>query len=176
MGMIKDLAAERSRVLDEVFIIKPSVSRDLRGDIFTTYFKDSYSRFLPPGVELVHDKFATSRHNVLRGLHGDSKTWKLVTCVYGDIFQVVIDNRLESKTYLKWFSIVLNDKNKIQVLIPPGFVNGYYVLSESAVFHYKLAYSGEYNDVGKQVILKWSDPRIGIRWPAENPILQERDK
>jgi len=174
--MIKDLTAERSKVFNDVFIIKPSVSCDLRGDIFTTYSKDSYSRFLPHSIEFVHDKFATSEHFVLRGLHGDNKTWKLVTCVYGEIFQVIVDNRPESKSYLKWFSIILNDKNKKQILVPPDFVNGYCVLSKSAVFHYKLAYSGEYYDINKQVTLKWNDPRIGIRWPIENPILQERDK
>ena len=172
----KDFAVVRSKVIDEILIIKPSVNHDLRGDIFTTYFKDTYNQFVPHGVEFMHDKFATSKRNVLRGLHGDDKTWKLITCVYGEIFQVVVDNRPESKTYLKLDSWIINDENKIQVLIPPNFVNGYYVMSEKAVFHYKLAYSGEYHDVGKQVVLKWNDPKIGIKWPADNPILQERDK
>lgn len=172
----EDIVAERSKVLDDIFIIKPPVSYDLRGNIFTTYSKDIYSQFIPRDIEFVHDKFAVSKRNVLRGLHGDNKTWKLVTCVYGEIFQVVVDNRPESKTYLKWRSWILSDKNNIQILVPPNFVNGYYVLSEKAVFHYKLAYSGEYYDVQKQVVLKWNDARIGIKWPTDSPILQERDK
>jgi len=172
----KEIVVERSKVIDEIFIIKPSVSRDLRGSIFTSYLKSSYNQFIPCDIEYVHDKFAVSRNNVLRGLHGDNKTWKLITCVYGEIFQVVVDNRPESRTYLKWDSWVINDKNNIQVLVPPNFVNGYYILSENAVFYYKLAYSGEYHDVQKQVVLKWNDPRIGIKWPTDSPILQNRDK
>jgi len=172
----KDFKVERSRVIDEILIIKPSVSRDLRGDIFTTYLKDTYSQLVPHDIEFMHDKFATSKRNVLRGLHGDNKTWKLITCVYGEIFQVIVDNRPKSKTYLQYDSLIIDGKNKIQILMPPNFVNGYYVLSEKAVFHYKLAYSGEYYDVGKQVVLKWNDPRIGIKWPTTDPILQDRDK
>lgn len=173
---IENVTYGRSEMLEDIFIIYPSVNRDLRGNIFTTYIKDIYGQLLPRGIEFVHDKFATSKRNVLRGLHGDNKTWKLVTCVYGEIFQVVIDNRPKSKTYLKWASWILNDKNHIQILVPPNFVNGYYVLSGKAVFHYKLAYSGEYYDVQKQVVLKWNDERIGIKWPTDKPILQERDK
>ena len=62
-----------------------------------------------------------------------------------------------------------------QVLIPPGFVNGYYVKTEKAVFHYKLAYDGEYIDANEQITVSWDDPRIGIDWPCDNPIMQERD-
>ena len=172
----KDIVVEKSKLLNEILIIKPSVNYDLRGSIFTTYNKDIYNKFIPENLDFIHDKFAESKKNVLRGLHGDNKTWKLITCIYGEIFQVVVDNSPSSPTYLKWESWIINDKNKIQILVTPNFVNGYYVLSEKAVFHYKLAYSGEYYDVQKQVVLKWNDPRIGIKWPTKNPILQDRDK
>ena len=165
-----------SKVFDEVKIFKPSIGRDLRGTIFTTYDNKIYDKHLPDNIEFIHDKFAESRHNVLRGLHGDTKTWKLVSCISGEIYEVVVDMRPDSPTYLKWDSWILNNKNKLQVLIPPNFVNGYYVMSKNAMFHYKLAYDGEYFDVKDQQVIKWNDERINILWPCKEPILNSRDK
>jgi len=164
-----------SKIFEEIKIFKPSVGRDLRGTIFTTYDNKVYDKYLPNNVKFIHDKFAESKHNVLRGLHGDNKTWKLVSCIHGEIFQVAVDMRAASPTYLKWDSWILNDKNKLQVLIPPGYVNGYYVMSDSATFHYKLAYEGEYFDVNDQQVVKWNDNRLSIPWPSDNPILNNRD-
>lgn len=171
----KDYELSRSRILPEVLIIKPSLSHDLRGNIYTTYNEDTYKEFLPAGLKFIHDKFATSRHNVLRGLHGDSKTWKLVSCVWGELFEVVVDMRPESPTYKKWDAFTLKADEYSQVLIPPNYVNGYYVLSEQAVFHYKLAYSGEYIDANEQLTVAWNDAGLGILWPCTDPILQDRD-
>ena len=71
---------------------------------------------------------------------------------------------------------MLDDKDRRQVLLPPGFGNGFCVMSESAVFSYKLAYDGEYSDVDQQFTLKWDDSRVNINWPIKDPILQARDK
>ena len=172
----KDFEIIKSKVFDEVLIIKPSIFEDLRGNIFTSYNKEIYENdILPKYLDFKHDKFAESKKNVLRGLHGDNKTWKLVSCVYGEILEVVVDMRENSPTYLKWESYNLEANNYKQVLIPPGFVNGYYVKTDKAVFHYKLAYDGEYIDADKQITVAWNDERIGINWPCNNPILQERD-
>ena len=175
MGM-NQVTVEKSIILNEILIFTPSVSYDKRGSIFTTYEKETYDKYLPEGLNFIHDKFAESHNNVLRGLHGDSKTWKLITCIYGEILEVVADMRPDSLTFLKWDSFELNNKNKKQILVPPKFVNGYYILSEFAVFHYKLAYEGEYFDVGSQMVVKWNDERLKIKWPCKNPILQSRDK
>jgi len=71
---------------------------------------------------------------------------------------------------------MLDDKDRRQVLLPPGFGNGFCVMSDSAVFSYKLAYEGEYSDVDQQFTLKWNDTRVNINWPIDSPILQARDK
>lgn len=113
---------------------------------------------------------------MLRGLHGDEKTWKLISCVHGEVYFVVVDNRTTSKSYLQWSSWILSDTNRKQILVPPEFANGHLVLSEIAVFHYQMAFVGEYNDVDRQFTLKWNDPKIGIPWPINNPILSPRDK
>ena len=109
-------------------------------------------------------EFSKSRQNVLRGLHGDEKTWKLITCVFGEVFFVVVGNRSNSDSYLNWDSWILSDSNRLQVLVPPRFVNGHLVLSETAVFHYQMIFEGKYNDIDKQFTLRWNDPMINIDW------------
>lgn len=172
----QDLTVERSKVIPDVLIIRPSVNWDLRGNIYTSYNAELYKEFLPQGVDFIHDKFALSKYNVLRGLHGDNKTWKLVSCVYGELYEVVVDLREGSPTYKKWDAFNLNSEDYTQVLIPPDFVNGYYVKTPQAVFHYKLAYTGEYIDALEQLTLRWDDPELGIKWPCTEPILQARDE
>jgi len=166
----------RSKIISDIVIFKPSINHDSRGTIFTSYNKKIYDSYLPNNIVFNHDKFAESKQNVLRGLHGDIKTWKLVTCIYGEIFQVAVDLRKGSSTYMKWDSWIINSNNQIEILIPPNFVNGYYVMSKVAVFHYKLAYKGDYIDTKEQIVIKWNDPALGIKWPCTNPVLQSRDK
>ena len=165
-----------SDLLKGVWTIKPSVASDLRGNIWTSFLKDEIERLLPRQLYFKHDKFSESKMNVLRGIHGDEKSWKLVTCVYGEIYQVIVDCRKESATYLKWEKIIINKNNQSLVLIPPNMGNAYYVNSAVAVYHYKLAYEGDYIDADSQFSIKWNDQRIGIDWPNLNPILSDRDK
>jgi dTDP-4-dehydrorhamnose 3,5-epimerase len=113
---------------------------------------------------------------VLRGIHGDSKSWKLVTCVYGEIQQVVVDCRKDSPTYLKWQDFTINVNNQKLILIPPNIGNAYYVSTEKAVYHYKLAYEGDYFDSDKQFSIKWNDKSIGVNWMSKTPILSLRDQ
>ena len=156
----------------DVKIFPHNVHHDFRGELWTIWKQDEFY----PKLDFIHDKISTSRKNVLRGLHGDSKSWKLVECLYGELYFVIVDNRPNSKNYKKWSSLILSDKTRRSVLLPPGFGNGFLVLSDYSIFHYKWAYEGEYADVGQQFTLKWNDERIGIDWPIDNPILQKRDK
>ncbi len=155
---------------DEVKIHQPDAHTDYRGDLWTIWKSDNSN------INFNHDKVSTSRRNVLRGIHGDFKSTKLVTCLYGVIYFVVVDNRKDSETYLKWDCTILDNKNKKMILIPPGFGNAFLVLSEDSVFHYKWSYEGEYPDVEEQFTIKWNDPRLSIDWPIDQPILQPRDK
>lgn len=157
-------------IFPEVKISQPDSFEDFRGELYTLFKQEEH--------ELVfnHDKVSVSRQNVLRGLHGDSKSWKLITCLRGVIYLVVVDNRPESPNYLKWDSVVLSETNRKQVLVPPMFANGHLILSNTGVFFYKWSYPGEYPDVKDQFTLKWNDPKINIHWPIDNPILSRRDK
>ena len=154
-----------------VIISEPDVFTDFRGDLWTVWRKgDTHGT-----IDFNHDKVSTSRKNVLRGIHGDFKSYKLITCLFGEMYFVYVDNRKESKTYGKHCSLILDDKKRKQVLLPPGVANGFLVLSDHSVFHYKWSYEGEYPDVKDQFTIKWNDPKFNIHWPISSPILQLRD-
>ena len=159
-------------IFPEVKIFQPDVHTDFRGDLWTIWNKDKFE----PQLDFNHDKVSTSRKHVLRRIHGDNKSWKLITCLYGEMYFVVVDNRPESPNYLKWDSLILDNKTRKSVLVPPQFGNAFLVLSEDSVFHYKWAYPGGYPDVEDQFTLKWNDSRLNIDWPISNPMLQKRDK
>ena len=97
-----------STIISGVYILTPSVSEDARGDIWTSFLKDEVDGLLPDDLFFKHDKFSTSKRNVLRGIHGDTKSWKLVTCVHGEIQQVVVDMRKDSPTYKQWQDFIIN--------------------------------------------------------------------
>ena len=157
-------------IFPEVKIYQPDSFEDFRGELYTLFKQEEHD------LVFNHDKVSISRKNVLRGLHGDSKSWKHISCLSGEVILVVVDNRPDSKNYLKWDSIILSSKNRKSVLVPPMFANGHFVLSEEATFFYKWAYDGSYPDVTDQFTLKWNDPKIGIHWPTTTPILSKRDK
>ena len=166
---------QQSTEIDGVYILTPSISEDTRGNIWTSFLKDEVEELLPDDLHFKHDKFSTSEHNVLRGIHGDTKSWKLVTCVYGEIQQVIVDMRKESTTYKHWQSFTISQDSQQLILIPPNMGNAYYVKSSEAVYHYKLAYDGDYIDADEQFSINWNDDSIDIKWPSDNPILSNRD-
>ena len=159
-------------MINGVQFFEPDVFTDFRGDLWTTWKEDEF----PHDIKFNHDKVSTSRKNVLRGIHGDFKSHKLITCLFGQLFFILVDNRKDSKTYLQHQSMILDDRKRKMVLVPPGVGNGFLVLSEDSVFSYKWAYKGKYPDVENQFTIKWNDKRLNIDWPIANPILQQRDK
>ncbi|EAH7838121.1 MULTISPECIES: dTDP-4-dehydrorhamnose 3,5-epimerase family protein [Campylobacter] len=166
---------QESKILKGVYIITPNKFRDLRGEIWTAFTEENLGNIIPKDLRFKHDKFINSHFNVLRGIHGDVKTWKLVTCVYGEVHQVVVDCRKDSPTYLKWEKFIINQSNQQLILLPPNMGNSHYVSSKDAVYYYKLAYEGEYLDAPDQFTYAWNDERIEIDWPTNSPILSERD-
>ncbi len=174
MGLI-DFKIENSSLFNEVKIIKFTSFDDERGSIWSSYKNDDFENLLPKNLFFKHDKFSTNVKDVLRGIHGDSKSWKLVSCPFGSIQQVVVDLRSDSKNFNKWISYDLNKSNRKAILIPPGFGNAFLVKSDYALYHYKLAYSGEYFDAENQFSFSWNDPSISIKWQTSKPILSLRD-
>jgi len=156
---------------NKVKVYKNKSFKDHRG-----YYWTSWRSGVIRKIKFNHDKFSLSKKNVLRGLHGDKKTWKLLSCTYGKLLLVVVNCVKRSKNYLKWKSWILSHENGLQILIPPNYANGYLCLSKKCLLHYKLSYKGSYFDVKKQFSLKWNDPKLKINWKIKKPILSRRDK
>lgn len=164
---------ERLDIISDLIKINYDCFEDNRGDIYSTYHTDIVNDV---NIRFKHDKFATSRHGVLRGFHGDEKSWKLVNCIYGKVHQVFFDYRQDSTTYGKIFSFDMGRHDRFSLLVPPGVLNAYACLSEMCVYHYKYSYRGGYNDVANQITVKWNDPLIGYEWPIQPKLLSSRDK
>ena len=158
--------------LDGVYMIKPDIYEDFRGTYTETYNSIEYKK-AGLNVDFVQDDLSTTYKGVLRGMHGDEKTGKLVQCAYGKIYQVVLNCDEESDQFGQWEAFILSDENRHQIYIPPKFGNGFFVLSDMAVYYYKQTSS--YGDA-PQFTYKWNDPRFGIVWPVDNPILSVRDR
>lgn len=159
--------------LDGVLLIKPpTVFEDFRGTYVEIFNEKLYAE---AGIteKFVQDDISVSLRHVLRGVHGDSETWKLISCLYGRFYLMVVNWDESSRQYRQWDSFVLSDQNRLQVLIPPKFGNGHLVLSDQAIFHYKQ--SSYYNRAGQFTIL-WNDPKLNLWWPIKNPILSRRDE
>ena len=156
---------------NKIRVFKNSSFRDYRGFYWSSWKKGSIKK-----IKFRHDKFSLSKKNVLRGLHGDKKTWKLLSCPYGKLLLVVVNCLKKSKNYLKWKSWILSHKNGIQVLIPPNYANGHLCLSDKCLLHYKLSYKGSYSGAKRQFSLKWNDPKLKIKWRIKKPILSSRDR
>ena len=157
--------------MENLKVFKSTIFKDFRGSYWTTWKKGKIK------LNFNHDKFSISKKNTLRGLHGDKKTWKLVSCVFGKVFLVIVNYDKKSKNYLKVKKVILEDKINKQILIPPLYLNGFLCLSKKCVFHYKLSYKGKYSDVKDQISIKWNDKRLKIKWPIQkNLMLSKRDK
>ena len=161
--------------IEGVYIIEPKVFGDHRG-----YFFESYNEkeFKENGLDytFVQDNQSKSKKGVLRGLHFQ-KTYpqaKLVRVLEGEVFDVAVDLRKNSKTYGKWVGVILSSENKRQFMIPRGFAHGFVVLSETATFTYKCDEFYHPEDEGG---LMWNDEDINIEWPFEGEVLlSDKDK
>jgi len=163
----------RETQLSGVKLLTPATNfEDFRG----TYV-ELYNRrlFQDAGLkqDFIQDDISTSSRHVLRGIHGDGKTWKLISCLYGSFYLVVVNNDPTSDQYRNWQSFTLSDRNRLQVLVPPKFGNGHLVMSDSAIFHYKQ--TSDY-DRESQFTIVWNDPQFAIWWPISSPILSRRDQ
>ena len=161
---------ETNLSLNDIKEYKIESFEDYRGEIYTTYKKSLENKSFD------HDKCCVRYKDSLVGIHGDFNTWKLITCLYGRVYCVLVDNRKNSIDFNKYKTFILSNENKKQILIPPGIGNSFLVLSDFCIYNYKLSYTGNYTDCDQQFTLKWNDPKYNIKWPINNPILSDRDK
>jgi dTDP-4-dehydrorhamnose 3,5-epimerase len=165
------MKVEKTR-LEGVLLIEPkTLFEDFRGHYVELYDESAY-KAAGIAYQFVQDDISVSRRRVLRGIHGDYKTAKLISCLQGSFYLVVIDNRPASPQFRQWESYTLSEWNRRQVLVPPGYGNGHLVMTETAIFHYKQTMP---YDRSSQFTLHWNDPGLNIWWPVKNPILSQRD-
>ena len=153
-------------------LIKLDSFEDFRGHQYELYNQKEYAE-RGINVTFVQDNISISMKNVLRGIHGDAETWKLVSCLYGKLYFVVVNCDTVSPNFGQWEAFTLSDRNRLQVLVPPKYGNAHLVLSDLAVFYYKWS---EYYDLSKQFTYRYDDKLFGIYWPAKNPTLSQRDE
>ncbi len=164
--------------IEDLLVIKPNVDKDSRGFFFESYNKKRFQEVTGQDVDFIQDNLSRSDYGVLRGLHFQIKPFgqsKLVTVLKGEVLDVVLDIRKGSPTYGKYFSLKLNEENKLQVFVPKGFAHGFIVLSEFAEFHYKCDnyYTPDYESG-----IHYNDPEINIDWelPSSDIKISEKDK
>jgi dTDP-4-dehydrorhamnose 3,5-epimerase len=160
--------------LPGVVLISPQTFNDPRG-LFLELYK--HSEFAAAGIAdvFVQDNQSRSSRGTLRGLHFQrppAQQAKLIRVVDGEIFDVAVDMRADSPTYLRWVGVTLSSETGQWLYVPPWCAHGFCVLSESADVFYKT--SAEYAP-RLEAGLAWNDPAIGIAWPVADPVLSERD-
>ena len=164
MGKIKVTECEcDGMIIEGLKVIEPTVFGDARG-----YFVETYNEndFKEAGIDVtfVQDNQSGSKKGVLRGLHFQKEfpQDKLVRAISGEVYDVAVDLRPGSKTYGKWYGVLLSAENKKQFFVPKNFAHGFLVLSETAEFAYKCSDFYHPNDEGGII---WNDPDIGVQWP-----------
>lgn len=163
----------RMTELERVLLITPpTVFEDFRGSYVELYNEKLYKE---AGISpiFVQDDFSISSRHVLRGIHGDSSTYKLISCLMGKFYMVVVNCDPASSQYRKWESFTLSEENRLQVLVPPMHGIGHLILTDRAIFHYK---QSTYYNRANQFTIAWNDPEFNIWWPIKNPILSRRDE
>ena len=155
-------------------IIEPTVFGDERGFFLETFHAARYAESAGINLPFVQDNHSRSSKGVLRGLHFQKTKpqGKLVRVVRGEVYDVAVDIRANSKTFGKWEAVILSEHNKLQFWVPPGFAHGFVVLSDIADFEYKCTDFYDSTDEGS---ILWSDPDLGIQWPVQNPIVSSKD-
>lgn len=157
--------------LEGVRVFIPDVFEDHRGVFQETYSQGKYEA-LGLTDEFVQDSCSVSAYGTLRGLHGDPKMSKLITCVRGRIYDVVADVREDSPTYLKWEAFVLSERNYKQVYVPRGCVHGFIALSDDSIITYK---QSALYDPAREFGVRYDDPTLSIEWPIDAVLVSRKD-
>jgi dTDP-4-dehydrorhamnose 3,5-epimerase len=161
-------------LLPGVIVVEPDVFHDPRGFFFETYHAQKYRDGGIPAA-FVQDNHSRSTRGTLRGLHAQRQhpQGKLVRVLRGEVFDVAVDIRRHSPTFMKWFGVTLSADNFRQCYVPPGFAHGFVVTSEVAEFEYKCT---NFYDPTAELRILWNDPAIGVAWPVQDPVLSDKDR
>ncbi len=163
--------------IEGVWLIEPKVYKDSRGYFFESFRQDEFNEKVGV-IDFIQENESKSTYGVLRGLHyqkGEFSQAKLVRVITGRVLDVAVDLRQSSPTFGQHVSIELSEENKRQLFVPRGFAHGFLVLSDEAVFSYKV--DNYYASQAEETIL-FSDTDLNIHWPMADfdLILSEKDQ
>jgi dTDP-4-dehydrorhamnose 3,5-epimerase len=160
--------------IEGIVLIEPGIFNDERG-----FFLESYKRsdFAANGIDynFLQDNHSLSGKHVIRGLHyqrAPKAQGKLVRVMTGAVWDVAVDIRKGSPTYLKWMSFELSGDNRRMLFIPPGFAHGFLALTDNVHLMYKCT---EEYDAKLDTGIRWNDPDISVKWPVKDPIVSSKD-
>ena len=163
--------------IDGVWIIEPKVFKDDRGYFFESFKQAEFDKHIGYHVDFIQDNESKSSYGGLRGLHyqeGDTAQAKLVRVIKGKVVDVAVDLRKSSPTFGKYVMVELSEDNKRQFFVPRGFAHGFLVLSDEAIFTYKVdnVYSPQ-----TEASLRWNDETVGVKWPIDvkDVVLSDKD-
>lgn len=162
-------------LINEVKIVEPDVFGDNRGWFYESY---SYEKLASSGIDtkfIQDNRSFSAKKGTLRGLHFQKNPYaqtKLISCTRGEIFDVAVDLRKGSPTYLKWVGVILSAENRKMLYIPKGFAHGFLTLTDDVEVFYKV---DEYYNKESDRSIRFDDSEIGVDWEIENPILSQKD-
>lgn len=162
--------------IDGVFEVEPQVFGDNRGWFYESYSKEKFEKIGIKADFVQDNRSFSAQKGTLRGLHCQTNPMaqaKLITCLRGAIFDVAVDIRKGSPTYMKWVAVELNEENKKMLFLPKGCLHGFVTLSENVEVTYKV---DEYYSPQNDRSVCFNDPEIGVDWGITDPILSEKDK
>ena len=156
--------------IKDLKIIKTQIYKDKRG-----FLKEVFQKKILNNKDFPFDIMSYSKKNVLRGLHIqlNKPQAKIITVTHGKIFDVAVDLRKKSKTFGKYFSLIISDKDDFSFFIPEGFAHGFMCLSKECTVNYKCS---NYRDQKSEKTILWNEKKLNIRWPSKKPILSNKDK
>lgn len=159
--------SHKNKLIEGPLLLKPNIFNDNRGYFYESWNKKSLEKLVFENLNFVQDNHSESKLGVLRGMHFQippKAQAKLVRCTQGEIFDVIVDLRINSKTFGEWYGVYLNENNKFQLWIPKGFAHGFLSLKNYSEVQYK---TNEYWDKSAERSLKWDDEEINIKWPLK---------
>lgn len=173
----ENLKSNKGEILEGILLLKPNIFQDSRGFFMESWNSKEFNYAIKKEIYFVQDNHSYSLKGVLRGLHYQFLPYpqgKLVRCISGKIFDVVVDIRKKSKTFGQWIGVTLDSVKHHQLWIPEGFAHGFLTLSNEAIVSYKTT---QYWMKDYESTIKWDDPDISIDWPniKMKPILSDKD-
>ncbi len=162
---IEKIYNANNKLIDGPLLIKPTIYNDNRGYFFESWNQKKFNYELRKNINFVQDNYSFSKKGVLRGLHFQLNPFpqgKLIRVNSGEIFDVIVDLRKQSKTFGDWASIVLSSSENNSLWIPEGFAHGFLTLSDYAAICYKVT---NYWNKDLENSLLWNDKKVSIKWP-----------